>query len=189
MPPAELADRAEVGRIARHDHHEVRPLHRRPGDPPRRVEAARIAVQKQRRHHPRVKRRLPQPAPVAAAHRGKVKLLSNQRHDQPRQMLLGHVVLHARRQKLRFIDLPGTKVLAHGYATNQTRPNLTSDFPDRLLAAITDMQLAAIASAHLKSRLSELEELRERVRDALEIAGATKVPNWKATINLRPANI
>jgi predicted ATPase with chaperone activity len=51
------------------------------------------------------------------------------------------------------------------------------------------MQLAAIASAHLKSRLSELEELRERVRDALEIAGATKVPNWKATINLRPANI
>src|SRR3984885_3883100 len=134
MPPAELADRAEVGRIARHDHHEVRPLHRRPGDPPRRVEAARIAVQKQRRHHPRVKRRLPQPAPVAAAHRGKVKLLSNQRHDQPRQMLLGHVVLHARRQKLRFIDLPGTKVLAHGYATNQTRPNLTSDFSDRLLA-------------------------------------------------------
>jgi len=80
-------------------------------------------------------------------------------------------------------------VLAHGYATNQTRPNLTSDFSDRLLAAITDMQLAAIASAHLKSRLSELEELRERVRDALEIAGATKVPNWKATINLRPANI
>src|SRR5580700_4269335 len=134
MPPAELADRAEVGWIARHDHHEVRPLHRRPGDPPRRVEAARIAVQKQRRHHPRVKRRLPQPAPVAAAHRGKVKLLSNQRHDQPRQMLLGHVVLHARRQKLRFIDLPGTKVLAHGYATNQTRPNLTSDFSDRLLA-------------------------------------------------------
>src|ERR1700733_5951028 len=133
MPPAELADRAEVGRIARHDHHEVRPLHRRPGDPPRRVEAARIAVQKQRRHHPRVKRRLPQPAPVAAAHRGKVKLLSNQRHDQPRKMLLGHVVLHARRQKLRFIDLPGTKVLAHGYATNQTRPNLTSDFSDRLL--------------------------------------------------------
>jgi predicted ATPase with chaperone activity len=52
------------------------------------------------------------------------------------------------------------------------------------------MQLAAIASAaDLKSRLSELEELRERVREALEIAGATKVPNWKATVNLRPANI
>jgi len=63
-------------------------------------------------------------------------------------------------------------------------------FLQQRLAAVTDMQLAAIASAaDLKSRLSELEELRERVREALEIAGATKVPNWKATVNLRPANI
>src|SRR5712672_1540429 len=61
-------------------------------------------------------------------------LLSNQRHDQPRQMLLGHVVLHARRQKLAFIDLPGTKLLAHKLATNQTRRHLTSHFSDRLLA-------------------------------------------------------
>ena len=32
----------------------------------RRVDAARIAVQKQRRHRPRIKRRLTQPARVAA---------------------------------------------------------------------------------------------------------------------------
>jgi hypothetical protein len=39
------------------------------------------------------------------------------------------------------------------------------------LAAVTEMQLATIAAAaHLKSRLSELEELRERVMKALEIA-------------------
>jgi hypothetical protein len=67
---------------------------------------------------------------------------------------------------------------------------VSMSFLQQRLAAVTDMQLAAIASAaDLKSRLSELEELRERVREALEIAGATKVPNWKATVNLRPANI
>ena len=39
------------------------------------------------------------------------------------------------------------------------------------LAAVTEMQLAAIAAAaHLKSQLSELEELRERVMKAVEIA-------------------
>jgi hypothetical protein len=39
------------------------------------------------------------------------------------------------------------------------------------LAAVTEMQLAAIAAtADLKSQLSELEELRERVMKALEIA-------------------
>src|SRR6202453_3177080 len=198
MPPAELADRAEVGRIARHDHHEVRPLHRRPGDPPRRVEAARIAVQKQRRHHPRVKRRLPQPAPVAAAHRGKVKLLSNQRHDQPRQMLLGHVVLHARRQKLRFIDLPGTKVLAHGYATNQTRPNLTSDFSDRLLGAIETEQrthlrwtltialalagLIATSGAFLMTRVDRVEDRLSKLETSVnELPG--KLSGSLAQIN------
>jgi hypothetical protein len=64
--------------------------------------------------------------------------------------------------------------------------------------SVTDMQHAAIASsAHLKSQLSELEGLRERVRKALEIAapetvdcyGATKVPSWKAAVNPRPTSI
>jgi hypothetical protein len=66
------------------------------------------------------------------------------------------------------------------------------------LAAITDMQLAAIASAaHLKSQFSELEGLRERIGEALEIAisetveryGATRVPILKAAVNLRLASI
>ena len=66
------------------------------------------------------------------------------------------------------------------------------------LAAVTDMLHAAIASStHLKSQLSELEGLRERVRKALEIAapetvdcyGVTKVPSWEAAANLRPASI
>lgn len=66
------------------------------------------------------------------------------------------------------------------------------------LTAVTDMQLAAIVSAaHLKSQLSELEGLRERVREALEIAvsetgsvmAATPVPVWKAAINLPAAGV
>jgi hypothetical protein len=66
------------------------------------------------------------------------------------------------------------------------------------LAAVTDMQHSAIASsAHLKSQLSELEGLRERVRKALELTapetvdcyGPTKVPSWKAAVNPRPASI
>jgi hypothetical protein len=41
------------------------------------------------------------------------------------------------------------------------------------LTVVTDMQLAAIAAAaHLKSQLSELKGLRERVREALEFAAA-----------------
>ena len=72
---------------------------------------------------------------VAAGNRRKIKLSLHQRHDQPRQVVLGHVVLHARRQKLRLIDLPGAKILAHNPARNRTRHHLTSDYSDRLLEA------------------------------------------------------
>jgi hypothetical protein len=77
----------------------------------------------------------------------------------------------------------------------QMLENSMNFLQDRL-AAVDDMQHAAIAStAHLKSQLSELEGLRERVREALEIAssetvecyGATQVLSWKVAMNLRPA--
>ena len=42
-------------------------------------------------------------------------------------------VLHAWWQKLRLIDLPGAKMLAHKTGTNQTRAKLNSDYSDRLL--------------------------------------------------------
>jgi hypothetical protein len=41
-------------------------------------------------------------------------------------VILRHIILHARRQKLGLIDLPGAKFLAHGCARNQTRALLTS---------------------------------------------------------------
>src|SRR3954470_22062919 len=91
-------------------------------------------MQKQRRHHPRIKRRLTQSARVTAGDRGKIKLFPDKGHDQPRQMVLRHIVLHARRQKLRLINLPAPKIFAHSHAKNQTHSNLTSDYSDRLLA-------------------------------------------------------
>src|SRR6266702_8173741 len=48
-------------------------------------------------------------------------------------------VLHIRRQKQRLIDIPGAKILAHGPRLNLTRPELNSDYPDRLLAARTQI--------------------------------------------------
>src|SRR5215218_2864117 len=122
MPPAELRDGAEIRRIARYDHHEAGALHRRLGDPPRGVDAARIAMQKQRRHHAGLERRLPQPALVAADDRGKIKLLPNECHNQPRQVVPGHIVLHARRQKLGFVYLPGAKFLAHNRRKESDSP-------------------------------------------------------------------
>lgn len=52
-------------------------------------------------------------------------------------MIPWHVILHARRQTLCLIDLPGAKVLAHNPARNQTRPRLTSDYSDTLLGNIS----------------------------------------------------
>lgn len=76
---------------------------------------------------------LPLKAGLAARNRRQIKLFAHQRHDQARQVIPRHVVLHARRQKLRLIHLPGPKVLAHGADKNQNFNRLTSDFSDRLL--------------------------------------------------------
>src|SRR5271165_6845527 len=48
-------------------------------------------------------------------------------------MILGHIILHARRQKLHLIDFPWTEMLAHGPNQNQTRHQNASDYSDRLL--------------------------------------------------------
>src|SRR6186713_2943236 len=64
------------------------------GDPARGVDAACITMQKQRRHHPRIERRLTEPARVTPVDRAKIKLLPDQRQDQPRQVVLRHVILH-----------------------------------------------------------------------------------------------
>jgi len=121
MPLAEVADGAEVRRIERRDHHEVGALGARRGNPARGVDPARIAIEQQRRHHPRIERRLAEGARVAARDLTQIQALPNQRDDETRQVVLRHEVLHARRQKLRLVDLPEAKMLAHGARQNQTR--------------------------------------------------------------------
>ena len=74
-------------------------------------------------------------ARVTVGDDAQVEALLNQRHDKTRQVVLGHEVVHIRRQELRLIDLPGAKVLAHGTGMKQTRGQLNSDYSRRLLGA------------------------------------------------------
>src|SRR6185312_16131304 len=92
-------------------------------------------MQKQRRHHLRGERRLAEPARVAARDLAQIEALSDDANNQPGQVVLCHVILNARRQQMRLVNLPGAKVLALRPAKNQTRPNFASDYSDRLLVA------------------------------------------------------
>src|SRR4029077_15156468 len=92
-------------------------------------------MQQKRYHHARIKRRLAQPTHVAARDLPKIQALPRQPNDETRDGVLGHEVLHTRRQKQRLIDIPGAKVLAHSPSLNQTRWDLNSDYLDRLLGA------------------------------------------------------
>src|SRR5712664_1738427 len=62
-----------------------------------------------------------------------IEALPHQFNDKPRHMAFRHEVLHIRRQKQRLIDIPGAKILALSLTLNQTRPELNSDYSDRLL--------------------------------------------------------
>ena len=92
---------------------EVDPFARRLGDPARRVDAVAIAVQQQRRHHRRVKRRLPALARIRGFDLTKVEMLEHKRQNEASQMVLADKVLNARRQQQRLIDRPGPEGLAH----------------------------------------------------------------------------
>src|SRR6202034_3720555 len=116
-----------------HNHYKIVPLTAGLRDPPRRIQSTRIAVQQKRHHHPRVKRRLPKPAHIAARDRPEIEALPHQLNDKPRNMAFRHKILHIRRQKQRLIDIPGAKILAHGPRLNQNRLELNSHYSDRLL--------------------------------------------------------
>ena len=111
MPLAEVADRSEVRRIERDNHHEIVPLAAGSGNPPRRIEPTRIAVQQQRDHHARIERRLAEPTHVAARDLLEIQALAHQPDDKPRDMVLGNEVLHTRRQKQRLMEFQGRKCL------------------------------------------------------------------------------
>src|SRR3984893_12475326 len=69
MAASELRDGAKVGRLQRHDCHEIHPLHARLGDPARGVEADRITIKQQCHHHGWMIGRLPLLALVARHNR------------------------------------------------------------------------------------------------------------------------
>src|SRR5512140_954860 len=133
MALAEVADRSEVRRIERDNHHEIVPLAAGSSNAPRRIQPACIAMQQKRNHHARIERRLAQPTHIAAHDRLEIQTLPHQPNDKPRDVVLGHEVPHIWRQKQRLIDIPGAKVLAHSPSLNQTRWDLNSDYLDRLL--------------------------------------------------------
>src|SRR6266436_5647657 len=139
MALAEVADRSEVRRIERDNHHEIVPLAAGSRNAPRRIQPACIAMQQKRNHHARIERRLAEPTHIAAHDRLEIQALPHQPNDKPRDVVLGHEVPHIRRQKQRLIDIPGAKVLAHSPSLNQTRWDLNSDYLDRLLADQLDM--------------------------------------------------
>src|SRR5215813_10549151 len=134
MALAEVADRSEVRRIERDNHHEIVPLAAGSSNAPRRIQPACIAMQQKRNHHARIERRLAQPTHIAAHDRLEIQALPHQPNDKPRDVVLGHKVPHIRRQKQRLIDIPRAKVLAHSPSLNQTRWDLNSDYSDMLLA-------------------------------------------------------
>src|SRR5436190_2710779 len=178
MALAEVADRSEVRRIERDNHHEIVPLAAGSRNAPRRIQPACIAMQQKRNHHARIERRLAQPTPIAAHDRLEIQALPHQPNDKPRDVVLGHEVPHIRRQKQRLIDIPGAKVLAHSPSLNQTRWHLNSDYSDRLLGlAITIIGLP-FAWAHLKLAGLALWPIGKdvvSVDDARRSAGMTRV--------------
>ncbi|MGY3413124.1 hypothetical protein ACVWZV_009290 [Bradyrhizobium sp. GM5.1] len=90
------------------------------GNPTRRIQPTRIAMQQQRHHYPRIKRRLPKPAHIAAHDLPEIEALSHQINHKPRDMAFRHEVLHIRRQKQRLINVPRPK-------NTCSSPNVESD--------------------------------------------------------------
>ena len=119
---AKVGDGAKIRRVKADHAHEVDPLARRLGDPPRRVDAVAIGVKQQRRHHRRIKRRLPELAPVGSLDLPKVKMIEDQPNDKARQVVRADKILHARRKQQRFGNLPGAECLAHPQAESDS-PN------------------------------------------------------------------
>ena len=159
MALAEVGDGAKIRRVEPDKAHEVDPLARRLGDPARRLDAVAIAVQQERRHHRRVKRRLPALARVSRFDLAKVEILATSaktkraRWSSPtKSCTLGGSnsawsIVHGR--KVLFISKQNP-IRAH------TATKIL-DFSDRLLAKVFGPRSGAVGivapAARLKARL------------------------------------
>src|SRR5271169_4725603 len=187
MALAEVADRSEVRRIERDNHHEIVPLAAGSSNAPRRIQPACIAMQQKRNHHARIERRLAQPTHIAAHDRLEIQTLPHQPNDKPRDVVLGHEVPHIRRQKQRLIDIPGAKVLAHSPNLNQTRWDLNSDYSDRLLEPRAD-KLPADDANLLRVVRRDYERAVRVPANYVARANAHGSGSYNAWIRARPAN-
>src|SRR4029078_7805964 len=90
MPLTEVADRSEVRRIKRNNHHEIVPLAAGSRNAPRRIQPTRIAMQQKRYHHARIKRRLAQPTHVAARDLPENQVLPRPPNDKTADRAFAH---------------------------------------------------------------------------------------------------
>src|SRR5262249_15339800 len=190
MALAEVADRSEVRRIERDNHHEIVPLAAGSSNAPRRIQPACIAMQQKRNHHARIERRLAQPTHIAAHDRLEIQALPHQPNDKPRDVVLGHKVPHIRRQKQRLIDIPRAKVLAHSPSLNQTRWDLNSDYSDMLLGvssgAAMFLLFATLVGSIFNIPVAELPPERTVSHEVIHFFGMRyRVPvvtHWAGTV-------
>src|SRR5271169_3283939 len=181
MALAEVADRSEVRRIERDNHHEIVPLAAGSSNAPRRIQPACIAMQQKRNHHTRIERRLAEPTHIAAHDRLEIQTLPHQPNDKPRDVVLRHEVPHIRRQKQRLIDIPGAKVLAHSPSLNQTRWDLNSYYSDRLLEAVAGQQrLRSHAPSRCEALACDASSSRTRTCTLQEWDGPAVLPSLTA---------
>src|SRR6478736_710516 len=123
MALAEVADRSEVRRIERDNHHEIVPLAAGSSNAPRRIQPACIAMQQKRNHHARIERRLAEPTHIAAHDRLEIQALPHQPNDKPRDVVLG---ISTRRREI---------LLPDGSPPRQARP-IRSETRATLVASI-----------------------------------------------------
>jgi hypothetical protein len=96
---AEGRDGAEIRRIERDNAHEIDPLAAGLGDAARRIDAAAIGIEQQRRHHMRVERRLPLLARIGGHDLDQIEFIHDQRQHKTGEMAGGYEVFHRQRQQ------------------------------------------------------------------------------------------
>jgi hypothetical protein len=110
---AKARDRAVIGPPVRRDHPERDVLDARALDHPRGPLPARVRVHQQRHHHRRIVRRTAVPvSTVVGVELREIHPLHDRDHE-PREVIRGQPVIHARRQQEHPIAIASQKVLRH----------------------------------------------------------------------------
>ncbi len=104
---------AEVRPLQPRHRHEIDPLLARPGDPARGVDAAAVAVEQQRHHHPRVVGRVAALLVVGREDHREVERLAHGVADEVREVPGRDQLVRRGRQQPALVHVPGTEGLRH----------------------------------------------------------------------------